>query len=347
MIVLESLLVTVLITIFLVCGYTDIRYGLIKNFHLKYALGVIVLADIIYYGVFAGEYFSSFCVNAVMLCIVSIILYGLKIWAGGDSKLLILVALGLPGRFYNLHGHSSNTSVMIIAIAFMFAFLGIVIQSLYWGLKEGTLFCIAKQKIDYKRMLATFGVMFSFIQLVNIILHIYFFDFVIKNSFLLQFCNCLIVLTLLSFVSKLSFQKSCLLTALSVGLIICLCSFNNFTIIREFNLRLLPLIIAVVLLRFMIAKYSYKHIPTDKVKAGQILAASTIMQFQLSKVKGLPQNISEDLSAKLTEAEAECVRRWKSSKFGQETVLVVRKIPFAIYIALGTVMFVVLEVTRL
>ena len=64
-----------------------------------------------------------------------------------------------------------------------------------------------------------------------------------------------------------------------------------------------------------------------------------IMQFTRSRVKGLPEETSEDMKSGITEEQAEAIRRWKDSKYGKETIIIVRKIPFAIFIFLGTVVF--------
>ena len=54
--------------------------------------------------------------------------------------------------------------------------------------------------------------------------------------------------------------------------------------------------------------------------------------------------MTEDLEARLTEEEAESVHRWEKSKYGSDTVVIVRKIPFAVFLALGTLLFLAAEV---
>ena len=73
---------------------------------------------------------------------------------------------------------------------------------------------------------------------------------------------------------------------------------------------------------------------------------NTVVCFIGSKINGLPMAMTEDLRSRLSEEEAESVVRWKGSKQGSETVTIVKKIPFAIFIALGVLVFLILEVKQ-
>ena len=65
------------------------------------------------------------------------------------------------------------------------------------------------------------------------------------------------------------------------------------------------------------------------------------MLMQNSKVKGLPGVSSEDLRDRLSEDEAESVRRWGKTPKGQNTIAIVKKIPFAVFIAMGYLTYLV------
>lgn len=346
MIILESILTTILITALGISVYTDITRGIISNKVVFYSLVCATLTNVVYYAIFAGQYLYSFCMNAGVLCFVAIALYALKIWGGGDSKLLFVIALTIPGRFYNLSGYSNNTSVLIVAFSFLVAFLVIVSHSLYLGINEGSLFSFPRKKIDIKRLGLSYFMMVSIVQLINIIITIFFSDYIMQNWIVLQMINCFLVLFLISVQSRISDMQLLAITLFSAISIYGLCFSKNVSLYNGVNWKLIPLTIFIIALRLLISKYCYRQIPTDEVKAGQILAASTIMLFQFSKVKGLPQGVSEDLNSKITEQEAASIKRWKDSKYGQEKILVVRKIPFAIYIAIGTALFLVFEVMR-
>ena len=70
-----------------------------------------------------------------------------------------------------------------------------------------------------------------------------------------------------------------------------------------------------------------------------VLSYGTVSKFMPSRVKGLPRQTSEDMRCRITEEETKAIKRWESSKFGEETIVIVRKIPFAVFIICGTFVF--------
>ena len=79
---------------------------------------------------------------------------------------------------------------------------------------------------------------------------------------------------------------------------------------------------------------------TSKVEKGMVLAYSTIVYFIPSTIKGLPkEKTTEDIRSRITADEAESIKRWETSKYGQPEIVIVRKIPFAIFISIGTVIY--------
>jgi hypothetical protein len=83
--------------------------------------------------------------------------------------------------------------------------------------------------------------------------------------------------------------------------------------------------------------YNYQLICTADVSKGMVLAMETILLFQTSRVHSLPNDPSEDLTARITEEEAQAVRRWEKSATGKSKIWIVRKVPFAIMIYIGFV----------
>ena len=70
-----------------------------------------------------------------------------------------------------------------------------------------------------------------------------------------------------------------------------------------------------------------------------VLSYMTVSSFLKSKVKGLPKYTLESIRTRITSEEAESIRRWKKSKYGKDTIIIVRKIPFAIFICIGFITF--------
>lgn len=84
------------------------------------------------------------------------------------------------------------------------------------------------------------------------------------------------------------------------------------------NIRIYAILLVVLLLRYLVSGYNYAEIETNQVKAGMILSVATVLEFQKSRVKGLPVATNEDMSTRLSEEEADAIRRWEQSKYGKE-----------------------------
>ena len=104
------------------------------------------------------------------------------------------------------------------------------------------------------------------------------------------------------------------------------------------------MVLALMVFRLFADKYNYKIIPLSELKPGMILAFVSIIAFMGSKVEGLPTSTTEDLKSRLSVSEVESIKKWAESSKGIETITIVRKIPFALFIAIGTIVFTILEV---
>ena len=95
-------------------------------------------------------------------------------------------------------------------------------------------------------------------------------------------------------------------------------------------------IMVVVLLIFQmtIKTILYEEIKIADLKKGMILSTISSMMMQNSRVRGLPSVSTEDLKSRLTEEQVNSICRWSKSR-KIETITIVRKIPFAIFIFSG------------
>lgn len=114
---------------------------------------------------------------------------------------------------------------------------------------------------------------------------------------------------------------------------------------RGFDWEMLLLTVVLVVVTQMSLKfadkYNYAYILTSEVKEGMIMSYITIQQFYGSRVKGLPHTTDETTKSRITQSEAEAIRRWEKSKYGKDTIMVVRYIPFAIFILIGIVTYLI------
>ena len=117
---------------------------------------------------------------------------------------------------------------------------------------------------------------------------------------------------------------------------------SDISIKSLFSVKSIIIVAVVMIFREIADKYNYKEIKTDDIKEGQILSFKTVLCFNASKVKGLPITTTEDFRSRITSEQAESIKKWKNSKNGQDTITIVRKLPFAIFITIGTIAFVML-----
>ena len=104
------------------------------------------------------------------------------------------------------------------------------------------------------------------------------------------------------------------------------------------------LYLAIILFfRNISEKFNYDTIPTSTVKKGMILANSTVAMMIPSRIQGLPEYSTEDMRSRLTQEQVDSIHRWETSKYGLSEVTIVRKIPFAIFMAVGSILFLIIR----
>jgi hypothetical protein len=117
----------------------------------------------------------------------------------------------------------------------------------------------------------------------------------------------------------------------------------KINIFNGINYKVYLLLMFVMIFRKISEKYNYIEIPTSSVKAGMILSLGTIVLFKRSKVKGLPISTTEDMRSRISEDEAKSILRWEKSKYGEANITIVKKMPFAIFIILGVVSYLIIR----
>ena len=105
---------------------------------------------------------------------------------------------------------------------------------------------------------------------------------------------------------------------------------------------LIPFAIAMLvgILTRLAQKNNYQEISPADLHAGMILSVFTACRFAKSKIPGLPSGTTETRRSRLNMQEAEAVRQWATKK--KEHVVVVRMLPFAPFIAAGTILEMIL-----
>lgn len=323
--------------------WTDFHTGLILNKNLKrYALAGLA-ANIIYYGYFCQDCLAKSALNLAVIAVIAIGFYALHVWSAGDSKLLLTIVFLLPGRVFWVHSSTVVPSVYIFMAIFSLGYLYLIAEAIFLDVKNRAIQWPKITKDACVRTSLSFFRGFLFLYGWNTLLGMLFPAFVGSNVMLIS----LISYFLITIIRDYAFYETKWFLALCAVADILLAAWSNATFnISDvtYMLKSYSLVLLVMFATWIASKYSYETIPTESVKAGMVLSKSTTILFGPSRVKGLPQDSFEDLRSRLTEDEADSVRRWASSKYGKPTVVIVRKIPFASFISLGTGVMIVYNV---
>ena len=345
MIACEILMMSMIIILALLSGYADCRTSQVPNrLLLPFAASALAL-NALYYMLWAGTWFSAFCINLVFLTGSAILLYAYHIWAAGDSKLLIVIALLLPGRYLSFVKLGAVPGFMILVIAFIIAFLYIIAESVILAIREHSMVRNpAPFRFNWKSWLISYLFMAGALSLVGALLLWLFPQLYTSSQIQVMALHSIVILSLIQLRSHISPNAMIIITSILWVILLILSVARRHFVSFSLQWKSWALIFGVLLILHFAQRFNYRTIPTSEVKAGQILSAATVLRFRSSRIKGLPTETTEDLRSRLTADETESVRRWANSSKGQQEITIVRKIPFAIFIGMGTIGFILMEV---
>ena len=344
MIATEAALLTTLLMLLVIAGYTDCKRGIIANRLLTACSLVAIPADILYYSLWGRPYLAVFLLNLLLLTVASAAFYCYHLWAAGDSKLLFIVGLLIPGRIYTFGGMGSASGFAIVVFTFSIAFVFVFIESIWLLIKDHVKLKLTLPSMDWRRIPCSYAAMVAATTLFNLLLRLVFRNAFEGNQLLVTAIDFFVVLTLIQLRDKLSTKWLVVISAILWSLLIAMWIAGLAKPDSAIDPRSWLVVLAIILCRWVAERFNYRTIPTAEVRAGQILSAATVLSFTTSHVKGLPVGTTEDLRSRITENEAASVRRWESSAQGRKSVVIVRKIPFAVFIGIGTLCFFVFEV---
>lgn len=340
MLLCEAFLLAIIAMLGIYVTYTDIRNGIIQNKALLIAAIPGIVINIIYYSVFAKDFFEIYIINLFIMLILAIALYYFYFWAAGDSKFLICVNLLFPARFYDNDIFSLAPGINAIIFIFLVAYVYIIIDSLIQLIKKEKFY--AGKLIEWKgikNFVINYFVSFLYLRGLSEILRFFLGDIYYNNQLIFSFINIFFVIVVHS---KKIFKSWYLLIMV---FIVNLMFIQHFSFNIQYLYSYGVLFIALIL-RYLLNGYNYKEIPTESISKGMVLSYTTVMLFLPSRIKGLPNTTSEDIRSRLTQEEVNAIKRWKDSKYGKKTVVIVRKIPFAIFIAVGELLYFFVRIAK-
>ena len=325
----------VLLGVCVYSSYSDTRYNLIKNKWLAIAFFAGLAFDIPEAIIFdSGVIFRLF--NIAVINLISIALYLLHIWAGADCKLIAVISLLVPYDYYLKLINNYFCLSFILVFAFTFSYIALIADSIRIRIKTKTAISKSKLLRALIKFIYKYFIIMSYITFVDLIL-IQF----IKDSRLSLYLIIIVNIGILLIVSMFKlFQKPFAFLPVFVAGIILKLIFNT-PILTKKLIAVYAVVLLMSALRILIQQYNYEVIPSKDIKKGMVLSLQTTLLFADSTVKGLPKVSKENLNDRITEEEAKSVIRWSKTSAGSETVTIVRKMPFAVFISIGTVVFIV------
>lgn len=315
----------------------DIWKGVVRNKVLGWGALAAAVLDAVHYGLLAPNLFWAFCLNVSLMMGIACILFFIHSWAGGDSKLLAVLALLFPAECYLAHFDSQATLPLTVMLAFLLGYGYLVIHWVISLLRKRTSFSLSRTKESFLAFGRSYLLVLLYVTFANMILQAALAPWVEIQSltwFALDFC-------LAWFISTVRFlrKKPVWISVLVLDIV-------GAILLRQFPLSTRGshylFLLVVVFLRIAVSQQNYQVIPTAQVQKGMILSSASSLLFLGSRVKGLPGISHEDLRSRLTQEEAESVRRWEHSAHGSPTVTIVRKIPFAVFIFAGFVLYLII-----
>lgn len=337
MIYLESILLACLCTLGGVCSYTDIRTHRIPNKAIAVAFGIgtaIHLISIIIYGF---TYYDAWFLEMFIAVVLAFILYFIQIWAPGDVKLFAACYYLIPPRL--LDSFSLQHAVTPFLFTFSIAFLYVLFDT-----------CIRlcrheKWKASLLPDIRTLLV--GFLQTIIISSGTFYLILLLfqgqqsQNGLFISFS---VLLYVLSASGKPFFRKWQILVLHLIPVLIYW--FTQGFVFPLPDWRVLLILISTLIIKRLASGYNYQCIPTMSVQPGMVLSADTVSLFFSSKIQGLPLDVSENLSARITDDHVEAIKLWGKTSKGKSEIWIIRKIPFGIMIFAGFAAWILIRLWR-
>ena len=327
--IIEILYSFLLVTLGFVSSKSDLTEGIIYNRHLKIFAICSMVLGIIYYGYYAGDLLILFLVNLLVVSFVSLFLFYTHSFAGGDCKLAIIMASLYPANYYITYGRWPYTLTLSIAFAVIIGYLYLFLTSLKAIVAKETNITLSFIKDYFISFIKNFTIATIYISVLNMALYWFQYNGVTINQWVIRVC-CLIIAWAVSHYEVL---KKWNLVGFVLIMDFCLGLYLRFI---PFSINPEHYIIVILLLVFQVTIQTniYEEVKIEDLKSGMILTTFASIMMQGSRIKGLPGISSEDLKCRLTEEEVNSIKKWaEASKI--ESVSIVKKIPFAIFISLG------------
>lgn len=316
---------------------TDFKNKKIYNKNIIYALMASLFIYIVLWKQITVQYITNYCINIIISVIISFSFYYFKIWSAGDAKLFLAIIIIIPYNIYNVEKTNLFPALYLLIIIFSIGFFYVVLETLVLWVKDKKRIQVFKLKIkNIKQIIINYFMGYFVILFINNITLKFVPDFRINNGGLMLICNMLI----LFFLYRIIKGKRKALIIMSLFLIANLTYYFIFGLrIYAINLKMFVFVLSIMLFRSFAEKYNYEEIRIENLKPRMILSFESVLKFYSSRVKGLPHSTDETTDSRLTTNEVNSIKRWSKTRKGQDTIIIVRHMPFAPFILIGEIIF--------
>lgn len=312
-----------------ICSRSDLKSGIVRNRTLGVFLLFAIILDAVCYGYFARDLLVDFAVNVFVVFLASLVLFYTHSFAGGDCKMAIVLATLFPAKCYLVVWGYPYTLLLALALALATGYCYLLARAL-WGIASGK----ATMAFDYVKdsllsFLKTYVAAMSYILLIGCVA-------VAFSKVNLE-------------VNVWALRILCMLTALCVGRFCVLRSWLLFSsaaalaVVLSVAMGAAPvtlnpsgwlLVLILFLCQTTIKTSLYENIKVNELEKGMILSTISSLPMQASITRNLPGISTENLRSRLSEEEVASVKIWAKATH-TETLTVVKKMPFAIFITAG------------
>lgn len=311
-----------------ISSYTDIRYGKIKNIVLAVS-ALFAIPIQIWEFIYCDISALLFGVNFVGVALFSSLLYIWGYWAAGDVKLLMAIALIFPYTLYwnlDMKGFKGLSLILVfISVTYVFVIIDTIINAMT---NINTLMLTL-------RKIVTRNVITSFLKQWFVVVAIANFLNYINGTFLgwsYAYIALIIFFIVMIIGNYLGRTKYLWVFAFGGDIVYWMFTHNQVSFV------IFGLLITTAIFGFgkAVQVFNYKIIDVNKIKPGMIISVLSINKIQkLSGTTKLEEKKSESMVSRIDVEEVEIVKQ-----SGIDKVRIVRKIPFALFVSIATVLYI-------
>lgn len=336
MYILETISLLLILCLCFLCSKSDMRYGIIKNRILLVFFIAGIVLNIIYYGFFVNDLLIEYLINVGIVTLISLILFYTNSFAGGDCKMTIVLAILYPARFYLVYGTSNATLIFAVGFGIFVGYCYLVFNSL-WAIitkkTKVTFQYITSSLFAFAKSYITATLYIFILNSIHIILNMYGIEL---NVWITR----ILCMAIAWCVGKYPFFKK-KIPLLVVVILVVVSSIALKTFPFSLNPENYILVLVLLFCQMAVKTIIYEGVEVRNLKKGMILSSMSSILMQSSITPGLPNISTEDLRSRLTESEVDSVKIWaKATK--TESLTIVKKIPFAIFISIGFISYLIL-----